>query len=181
MDGRTHARASRKKTGRPRTPPPHPPDRPPLASHPLDLWRKATSGYRAIHDEELTRLAAQYDASTGGFGWHWVGEAIHAAASTEDQRGLGGVIKTLARWEQTGDWGSLPPPKPRKESTNGQRPPTGARAPGRSRLRLVGSAPDRPGGPGGAGTADDELTPERRAEIIARATAEFEAREASGQ
>jgi hypothetical protein len=95
-------------------PPLPPPSYYTLPAHPLAMWRDACPTARPIDAKHLAALAAEHDASTGGFGWYWVGRAILAASLSQDARKVT-VIKTiLDGWRERAAYGSDAPGRQRK-------------------------------------------------------------------
>jgi hypothetical protein len=83
-----------------------PPDQPPLADHPLDLWTDLYPAPRPIDLRQLDALINQHDQATGSYGAYWTGKAILAAALTHDQPTIPMINAILDRWRVTASYGS---------------------------------------------------------------------------
>lgn len=80
-----------------------------VPSHPLDLWRKACPIARPIDNEHLKALALEHNATSGGYGWYWVGRAILAASLNENINSVAKIRRVMMRWRDEDSYGSDAP------------------------------------------------------------------------
>jgi hypothetical protein len=92
-----------------RAAPAAPPDQPPLADHPLDLWHDLYAEPRPFELRQLAALAAEHDQHTGGYGDYWLSKCILSAGLAHEQPTIRLVKAILDRWRAGGCYGSDAP------------------------------------------------------------------------
>jgi hypothetical protein len=82
----------------------------PMSMHPLALWGQLSTQQRPIDTILLEQLASEHNASTGGYGWYWVGRAILTTAMGAEPSDWWAKIRaTMRRWRDTDTYGSDAP------------------------------------------------------------------------
>jgi len=165
--------------------PPPPDGEPPLAAHPLVLWRDACPDSRDLDIKIFATLASEHNATTNGHGLYWLGRAILAAAlaSGGDVRSANYVRAILDRWKREQAYGSDTPSYERKRQTNEGRLTRRRSVQSESQTHQPGRSATRSNGARGAahrgeGDRSDQLDPGWRDRLLAEA--EQRAREAGG-
>ena len=91
-------------------PPPAPNGMPVLPKPVLTLWQGNRAEVSPREQHQLTMIAAEFDASSGGYGSYWLGRAIMLADLYLTDRGhtvtLIYLRAMLRRWQREDSWGS---------------------------------------------------------------------------